>query len=222
MFCKSADPPKRTLLDDVYDEMTAKRKAYYDLRAECEVAIRDAWPFSIRANLKHNSDITLKEPMIAEIMGEKVELWVYSDPAIPTELHAKYRLIFTCIKKVLADTWTGKGPAELEKHGFRFAVDPMIVTVDGYIFELALQTGKYGSDMTSWDVCDVISSEHAVKQKLHELWKVIKSQLGVGNSKYDCASAALGDSVKFENNIIVKFSNGNACQLRLIKLRAPC
>jgi hypothetical protein len=224
--CSKAEEKPRTPLDDVYDNMQLKRQAYMDLVSECEAALKDAWAISIRANLMKNKQITLSDPMVASIMGETVKVRIATNPSIFQSAKERQNSLWVCIKQVLDTVWSGKGPSEIETYGFRFEKEPMLVFVDGYIFELALCIGADGSDMrcfSNYDQIDsAVDSKHdGTRKKMKVLWDVLGDRLGMYNHKYDCATAAFGNSSRFDKKMVVEVGNGQVCRLRLLKLRTP-
>jgi hypothetical protein len=133
-----------------------------------------------------------------------------------------------CIRELLADIWVskweGKGSAELAPYGFIFVNLPMTVTVDGYIFELVLRMDERGSCYTPETLIEHDVSgdtRESTRDKLRLLWKVMKAQLGIGNSKYDCAGVVMGDDIRFTDRMTVPVGGGYRAILELQKLRTP-
>jgi len=226
--CVTSPPPKRTPVDDLYDRVQLQRKAYAELVAECEAAVKDAWAISIRANLMGNKNILLKEPFMAEIMNKPVKVQISTNPTFLRTPQQRHDFLRACIEELLADIWVdkweGKGSAELAPYGFVFVKSPMIVTVDGYIFELSLRIDENGSCYKPETLVDhniTGDSRESTRNKLYLLWKVIKIQLGVGNSKYDCAGVVMGDDIRFTERMTVPVGGGYRSTLELLKLRTP-
>ena len=228
--CITAAPPeKHTPLDDLYDRVQAKHKAYKDLVAECEAALKDAWAISVRANLMGNKNICLKEPLMADIMGERVRIQIDTSPTFLTSPRQRHDFLWASIRELLADTWgskrDGKGSSELAPHGFTFVDSPMTVTVDGYIFELVLRIHEGGPYYTPAEMIDQnVKGEHrdSTRGKLSSLWVVIAKCLGNGNSKYDCATIVIGGGVRFNRYMSVSVGGEWKSTLELVKLRTPC